>query len=135
MHSVVCNCIDDCTVEMIRNGSVAIVSMQNCYVYVINPNVDVDGCPLVAYVGIGNIDLFNKVIGDICRNSYCDSFFESDAERHLKNGYPVKDDIDQRERVEYYAKFTLDTYMKDKEREKAKQDNSESKEEEQVLVL
>lgn len=115
-NSVIASCIDDCTVEMIRQGTSVVVGVQDKYVYVINPNVKVGDDPLITYVGLGGIDLFNKVIAEICRNSSCDSFFRSNTDCHLKNGYPVSENGETRKRVLYYAKFTLNTYNSAKEK-------------------
>lgn len=109
-YSVICNKIDDCTLEFIRDGNTVIVARQSCYIYVINPNINIDDCPLINYVGVGQEGLFFRVITDICFNSLCDSYFGDDVKRHVNNGYPVRNNQEEFDKLLKLAKETLETY-------------------------
>ena len=84
-NRVVCNTIDDVTIEIIRNGVTVVLHIEDLDVIVINPSVFVDKCPLVTYSEPrGQMFTFNRVLGNTCRNVNCDIFFSSDISKHMK---------------------------------------------------
>lgn len=91
-HSITCNLIDDCTVEVVRKGTTVIVTKQSPFVMVLNPGVLIDDCPLITYIGLSEYDVFNKVLSDMCMNNNCESYYCFDTAKHMKNGYPIKDE-------------------------------------------
>lgn len=110
--TVICSALDDSTVEILRNCDTIVIHIEGTNVVVINPSILIDDCPLVTYCNnYGQMHKFNEIIGDICRNSQCESFFSSDTKKHMTNGYPVKDDKMLKDKITHIAKFTYNTWL------------------------
>lgn len=83
--SLLCNALDRDTIEFVQDDITVVVAVQNPYVIVLNPNIMVDGCPLVTYASTGGCDMFSKILSDVCRGHYYSVLFSKDKNNHMKN--------------------------------------------------
>lgn len=114
MYHVTCTRIDDCTILMHRHGNEIVITRQQHYVLSFNPEVVVNTCPLITYVGKNYSGLFDKIISCICLNDACDSLFINDPSRHMKNVYSLGDE--EKQTVEALARYVYATYDEFKKR-------------------
>lgn len=73
---VICSMIDDWTFMFMRNNKRIVVTIDNGIICVLNPNVNVDGSPLIIRAECGNADKFSEIILNILRGYYDDYYIE-----------------------------------------------------------
>ena len=110
-YECVVNWVDRFVLEVKRKGDTVLLVYKGCYILVINPDVMVDQCPLITFVAVGNHERFDNVLGEICRNDLCESFFTSKPEKHLMNGFGVRNEPAECEIVTGYANEALSVYL------------------------
>lgn len=85
-----------------------ILSIQRPYVLTVNPDVDVDGCPLVAYVSQGDWELYDHVLASICQGDNDEQYFSGLPKDHMRQARDIFEDEESRNRVIKLAKFVRD---------------------------
>lgn len=108
-YKTTCEYIDDCTIIVDSEYGTAVVGQQSPYVYVINPR-ELVGCNvLITYAAHSDYLKLKELVGSMCVERDCESYFSSDPERHLKNGYQFSDS--EKEILQGHANRCLNEYV------------------------